>query len=836
MDLVKNIPHYLVSKNDKYIIKIGHPSDLPIDGLYNLNTFNTILIISNKLSVFSTVILFNELLYSNNNNNASEIILSDICKIFTQYKSDIIIKIENANKLDKIKYKLTKQEIWILAFAELIFVQNYNRVANDNCIALFSSFYKDYPDNKRRVDTLIKNEKENFSMSILWKEFNNYKEAYGIDSSYVICIESSDSLQLSIVKYYLEKFLNNDYNINEIVNTLCKALKVYKFDEYNNPKIKIEDNYKYTPIVHNRLIKLNNRFPKDCFELSMKYLFRSTGIYLNFTESIYLSLMILYSDYKIDENLELYLKTIVSNNNGIHCLLNSLATMSTNMLYSHYIKILFYSNKEKSKKIFGGRFNELVFNSNNYVSKIPLISRLNINCVLVHIFVQNFISFFKEKLHLLFKDSMESFIKKRMYEKLSAFPFTEENNKFIVNFIWKHRYNIIGKNMIGNVNGNVKNKDYLKDNTVFNLIKILHNDIIKNNALQYKLDSYYTNFKLEENNKYNSQIYQTFDKLIFKNFIKKCNLCEEITFMDSSSLHNLDCGKHTICNECANKLYRTPNYNQGDYVNERNFVCSFCRTPERNIIFKIPMNFYDNISNHRLCSYVNCTQIVNTNIQRVCNNEEVNDLLPIYCNHHQRIIDIMSQYKITVDELSIKMCPGCDVTINKIDGCNHMKCNCGKHFCWVCDYSQDVKETDTYNHPSFCRGNHSWEEGLNKLQIFSNDFNNQIIDMSLNNQEVHIVYGNWVKEMIMSPKINAASFWDLNIWVNRQLNQSFEMINIDATNISLYVSYLCEWIISPDEQNIFEVIANLVNMLQRLNEKYPAFFVIPPSEEEIIVQ
>jgi len=36
------------------------------------------------------------------------------------------------------------------------------------------------------------------------------------------------------------------------------------------------------------------------------------------------------------------------------------------------------------------------------------------------------------------------------------------------------------------------------------------------------------------------------------------------------------------------------------------------------------------------------------------------------------------------DSINRKCCPKCKVGIEKIDGCNHMSCNCGAHICWVC--------------------------------------------------------------------------------------------------------------------------------------------------------
>ncbi|KAJ4963552.1 hypothetical protein NE237_023491 [Protea cynaroides] len=32
----------------------------------------------------------------------------------------------------------------------------------------------------------------------------------------------------------------------------------------------------------------------------------------------------------------------------------------------------------------------------------------------------------------------------------------------------------------------------------------------------------------------------------------------------------------------------------------------------------------------------------------------------------------------------VKRCPACGYTIEKVDGCNHIECKCGKHICWVC--------------------------------------------------------------------------------------------------------------------------------------------------------
>ncbi|KAF6152141.1 hypothetical protein GIB67_031463 [Kingdonia uniflora] len=45
----------------------------------------------------------------------------------------------------------------------------------------------------------------------------------------------------------------------------------------------------------------------------------------------------------------------------------------------------------------------------------------------------------------------------------------------------------------------------------------------------------------------------------------------------------------------------------------------------------------------------------------------------------------------------VKNCPVCNSTIEKIDGCNHILCPCGKHICWECSETFDSSD-DCYNH------------------------------------------------------------------------------------------------------------------------------------------
>ena len=49
-----------------------------------------------------------------------------------------------------------------------------------------------------------------------------------------------------------------------------------------------------------------------------------------------------------------------------------------------------------------------------------------------------------------------------------------------------------------------------------------------------------------------------------------------------------------------------------------------------------------------------------------------------------------------------KKCPVCQVWIQKTDGCNHVKCRCGAHICWLCEQSF-ATGNETYRH---LRGTH----------------------------------------------------------------------------------------------------------------------------------
>ncbi|KAF8690376.1 hypothetical protein AX14_002967 [Amanita brunnescens Koide BX004] len=49
-----------------------------------------------------------------------------------------------------------------------------------------------------------------------------------------------------------------------------------------------------------------------------------------------------------------------------------------------------------------------------------------------------------------------------------------------------------------------------------------------------------------------------------------------------------------------------------------------------------------------------------------------------------------------------KRCPACRVYVQKTEGCNHMECNCGAHFCWICLQVSDSRSI--YEHMRAAHG------------------------------------------------------------------------------------------------------------------------------------
>lgn len=62
----------------------------------------------------------------------------------------------------------------------------------------------------------------------------------------------------------------------------------------------------------------------------------------------------------------------------------------------------------------------------------------------------------------------------------------------------------------------------------------------------------------------------------------------------------------------------------------------------------------------------------------------------------------------------VKKCPKCAVLVEKREGCNHMQCGCGTHYCWTCLYVAE-SSGDCYRHMQAEHGGHGGEIDMNQL-------------------------------------------------------------------------------------------------------------------------
>lgn len=75
------------------------------------------------------------------------------------------------------------------------------------------------------------------------------------------------------------------------------------------------------------------------------------------------------------------------------------------------------------------------------------------------------------------------------------------------------------------------------------------------------------------------------------------------------------------------------------------------------------------------------------------------------CAERRALKDTGEQERLLEDWASdndVQRCPSCRVWVEKTEGCNHMSCRCGVHFCWICTRVFDAGQI--YGHMSEAHG------------------------------------------------------------------------------------------------------------------------------------
>lgn len=120
------------------------------------------------------------------------------------------------------------------------------------------------------------------------------------------------------------------------------------------------------------------------------------------------------------------------------------------------------------------------------------------------------------------------------------------------------------------------------------------------------------------------------------------------------------------------------------------------------------------------------------------------------CIYH--FIDIFPLILVEFTLLSFRRCPGCNVPIEKNQGCNHIQCShCKTDFCWLC-----LKILNSHLEPHTCNRYDSRDSG-------EDDFERQAL-FTFTRYEAHDTAAEFTRNQYKNfdPEKFSAAFWFLN--------------------------------------------------------------------------
>ena len=126
------------------------------------------------------------------------------------------------------------------------------------------------------------------------------------------------------------------------------------------------------------------------------------------------------------------------------------------------------------------------------------------------------------------------------------------------------------------------------------------------------------------------------------------------------------------------------------YLDQHAQELKFCTTPDCQQIYR-------HSANTRILQCPSCF----STICSACDEEGHEGMT---CQEHRLHKDPAEQdrlFNVWANEHG-KQCPKCRRVIEKIEGCNHMTCPCGAHFCWQC--GESFSATTIYNHMNTAHG------------------------------------------------------------------------------------------------------------------------------------
>ena len=148
-----------------------------------------------------------------------------------------------------------------------------------------------------------------------------------------------------------------------------------------------------------------------------------------------------------------------------------------------------------------------------------------------------------------------------------------------------------------------------------------------------------------------------------------CNICLE----SGNLISPCSCSLKTH-EECI-KLWHKISY--GKVIKLRNLCCPQCKTPGKAKFMNVfnddkeVINMLKTLGENKDWTHILCPSCreLKKYMQESCSTY-IDDTYRLVCND--------------CSPKSHKECPNCGILIEKAEGCLHMTCNCGTHFCWLC--------------------------------------------------------------------------------------------------------------------------------------------------------
>lgn len=170
-----------------------------------------------------------------------------------------------------------------------------------------------------------------------------------------------------------------------------------------------------------------------------------------------------------------------------------------------------------------------------------------------------------------------------------------------------------------------------------------------------------------------------------------CLLCDEEVDKLVSMCGNQNCS-NLVCFDCAKKFYSEPK--KGGVLTRNNLICPLCR--------QVPHTGVSNLFRFEICNLILSVPQMEDGWYygwcKRCNKLTKSFRIECTLKETPRITNYQCvDCNDTEIKTYTKACPKCKLDVQKIEGCNHIECRCGTHWCYVCGYMA-VNGTQTLRH------------------------------------------------------------------------------------------------------------------------------------------